>query len=112
MGVPPALDKSMIGGLKGPLGPLAVIGQTEAHPRGHKTAGGQAPPREGVVPSWGKDHLMAHLMRPPYCNRGEARGRRVFHVKPHDYGGAVLSNGAETGTKGASPPGSRRVVWR
>jgi hypothetical protein len=49
-GVPPALDKSRIGGLKGPLDPLVVIGQTEAPSRGPKTAGGQAPPREGAVP--------------------------------------------------------------
>jgi hypothetical protein len=49
---------------------------------------------------------------PALLQPGEARERRPFPVKPHDYGGGVLLDGAATGIKGASPPGSRRVVWR
>jgi hypothetical protein len=41
---------------------------------------------------------------------GEARVRCGFPVKQHNYKGGVLSDGAVTGTEGASPPGSRRVI--
>jgi hypothetical protein len=43
---------------------------------------------------------------------GEARGQRAFIVKKYDYGGGVLSDGTATGTEGASPPRSRRLIWR
>jgi hypothetical protein len=43
---------------------------------------------------------------------GEADGRRAFPVKPHYYRGGVLSDDTATGIEGASPPRSRRVVWR
>jgi hypothetical protein len=41
--LPQPLDKSRINGLKGPPGPLVVMGQTETPPRGSETMGGQAP---------------------------------------------------------------------
>jgi hypothetical protein len=66
---PPALDKSRINGLKDSPGALTVMGQTEAPPKGPKTVEGQAPPRDGVVPSWRRDRLKAHLMRRPATTR-------------------------------------------
>jgi hypothetical protein len=43
---------------------------------------------------------------------GEARGQSAFPIKQHDYGRGVLSDGAATRIEGASPPGSRHVIWR
>jgi hypothetical protein len=45
---------------------------------------------------------------PSLLQPSEARGWCAFPVKSYDYGGGVLSDGAMTRIKGASPPGSRR----
>jgi hypothetical protein len=88
------------------------MGQTETPPRGPKTAGGQAPPREGAGSFVGKGSSYGAFNTPALLQPGEARGQHTFPIKPHDYGGGVLSDGAATRTEGASPPGSRRVIWR
>jgi hypothetical protein len=49
---------------------------------------------------------------PALLQPGEARGLRAFPVKQYDYKGGLLSDGAMTRIEGASPPRSRRVIWR
>jgi hypothetical protein len=99
--VPIALDKPKVNGLKGPPGPLAVLGQTEAPSRGSKIAGGQKPPRYMAVASWRRDSPIGAFNVPTLLRPGEAQGRCAFPVKQHDYGGGVLIDGAVTRTEGA-----------
>jgi hypothetical protein len=49
---------------------------------------------------------------PALLQPDEARGRRTFLVKQHDYKGGMLLDGAVIGTEGTSPPGSRCVIWQ
>jgi hypothetical protein len=67
--------------LKGPPGPLEVMGQTEAPPKGPKTVGGQAPPWNGDGFFVEKGSPDGAFNAPALLQSGEARGRRAFPVK-------------------------------
>jgi hypothetical protein len=73
-GVPLALDKPKVNGPKGPPGPLAVMDQTEAPSRGPKTAGGQAPPWDIVVPLWRRDSPVGAFNAPVLLRPARPRG--------------------------------------
>jgi hypothetical protein len=47
---------------------------------------------------------------PALLQPGEARGRRAFPIKQHNYGGGVLSDSTAIKIEGASPPKSRHLA--